>query len=42
MGEKTFSVLLLVAASACLATVWGVKNVAVDALALVLVGFFIG
>lgn len=42
LGEKTFSILLLVAASCCLGIVQGVRNVTVDALSMVLVGFFIG
>ncbi|KAM0753735.1 MFS general substrate transporter [Meredithblackwellia eburnea MCA 4105] len=42
MGEKTFSILMLFAASACLSIVWAVRNVPVDALALVGAGFFLG
>ncbi|KAK4704915.1 hypothetical protein P7C70_g1287, partial [Phenoliferia sp. Uapishka_3] len=42
LGEKTFSILLLASASGCLGVVWGVRSVPVDAVALVLVGFFIG
>lgn len=42
MGEKMFAVLLLALASACLGVVWAVKNVPINAVALVLVGFFIG
>lgn len=42
LGERTFSILMLVAASVFLSVVWGVSNVTVDALSLVMVGFFIG
>lgn len=42
LGERTFSISMLVAASVFLGVVWAVRNVTVDALSLVLVGFFIG
>ncbi|KAI5477518.1 hypothetical protein MNV49_006305 [Pseudohyphozyma bogoriensis] len=42
LGEKSFSILMLALASACLGAMWAVRNVAIDAVALVLVGFFIG
>ena len=42
MGEKTYSVTLLVAACLCLSVVAGVKNYALDAVMLVMTGFFIG
>ncbi|GAA5895004.1 hypothetical protein JCM5296_000935 [Sporobolomyces johnsonii] len=42
LGERSFSILMLAAASAFLGVIWAVKNFVVDAVAMVLVGFFFG
>ncbi|ORY73649.1 major facilitator superfamily domain-containing protein, partial [Leucosporidium creatinivorum] len=42
LGEKTFSVVMLTCAAGFLGIVWAVRNYIVDAVALVLVGFFLG
>ncbi|GAA5960836.1 hypothetical protein JCM21900_002299 [Sporobolomyces salmonicolor] len=42
LGERSFSIIMLAAASAFLGVIWAVKNFVVDAVAMVLVGFFFG
>ncbi|CEQ42750.1 SPOSA6832_04601 [Sporobolomyces salmonicolor] len=42
LGERSFSIIMLAAASAFLGVIWAVQNFVVDAVAMVLVGFFFG
>ncbi|KAI5477526.1 MFS efflux transporter [Pseudohyphozyma bogoriensis] len=42
MGERAFGIVMLCITSAFLAVMWAVKNAVVDAVALAMVGFFIG
>lgn len=42
LSERKFVLLVLVLTSACAALIWGIHNVPVDAVAMVLVGFCLG